>query len=89
MMGEYVIHFRGKILGFISDDTLLLEDGDTLRKLLPDAGRVELFPGSKLFCLFPEVENSKLLCSIYEELPIPKPRKKKASKVVIGYWIFD
>lgn len=85
MMGEYLIHFRGRILGFISDDQLILEDGPTLRGLLPQAERVKLFPGSRDFCLFSDTENSRFLrsvCeSIYDDLPIPKPRKKKEKKV--------
>ncbi len=82
MMGEYVIHFRGRVLGFICHDTLLLEDGQTIRRLLPDAERAPLFPGSKDFVIFPESGNAHQLCliieAIYEDLPLPKPRRKKA-----------
>ncbi len=82
MMGEYVLHYRGRVLGFISNDVLILEDGPTIRRLLPQAEHIPLFPGSKDFIIFPDPGNSHLLCevvkAIYDDLPLPKPRKSKA-----------
>ncbi len=81
MMGEYILHYRSRVLGFISNDVLILEDGPTIQRLLPDAERVPLFPGSKDFVVFPDPGNSRLLCevvmAIYEDLPVPKPRKSR------------
>lgn len=81
MMGEFVIHMAGKVLGFIGDEQLLLQPGPTIEKLLPDAEKRELFPGSKLFYIVPDSINPAELCSIaeaiYDDLPISKPRKKK------------
>ncbi len=81
MMGEYILHYRSRVLGFISNDVLILEDGPTIRRLLPDAERVPLFPGSKDFVVFPDPGNSRLLCevvmAIYDDLPVPKPRKSR------------
>ncbi len=96
MMGEYVLHYRGRVLGFICNDILMLEDGPTIRRLLPEAERVPLFPRSKDFVVFPDPANSHLLCevvtAIYEDLPVPKPRKgKKAVKEkdpVEDFWEF-
>ena len=79
MMGAYVIHMAGKVLGFIADDRLLLEPGPTIDRLLPDAQRLELFPGSKLFCVVDEGISGYRLCeiaqAIYDDLPVSKPRK--------------
>lgn len=81
MMGEYVLHMAGKVLGFIGDDQLLLEDGPTIAQLLPDAEKRELFPGSKLFVVIDDGMNPSQLCeiaqAIYEDLPVTKPRKPK------------
>ncbi len=86
MMGEYILHYRSRVLGFISNDVLILEDGPTIQRLLPDAERVPLFPGSKDFVVFPDPGNSRLLCevvmAIYEDLPVPKPRKSKRKSSV-------
>ena len=81
MMGEYVIHMAGKVLGFISDEQLLLQDGPVISRLMPDVRKRELFPGSKLFCVIPDGMSSAELCNIaeaiYDDLPISRPRKKK------------
>ncbi len=88
MMGEYILHYRSRVLGFISNDVLILEDGPTIQRLLPDAERVPLFPGSKDFVVFPDPGNSRLLCEvvmgIYEDLPVPKPRKSKRKPSASG-----
>lgn len=81
MMGEYVIHMAGKVLGFIADEQLLLEPGPTIDRLLPEVEKRELFPGSKLFYIVPdgmsEVELCTIARAIYDDLPVSKPRKKK------------
>ena len=81
MMGEYVIHMAGKVLGFIGDEQLLLEPGPTIERLLPEAERRELFPGSKLMFVVDDGISPYRLCEIaqeiYDDLPISKPRKKK------------
>lgn len=86
MMGEYVIHMAGKVLGFIGDEQLMLEPGPTIDRLLPDVEKRELFPGSKLFPIIPDGMSPGELCgiaeAIYDDLPVSKPRKskKKAEK---------
>lgn len=84
MMGEYVIHMAGKVLGFIGDDQLMLEPGPTIDKLLPEAEKRELFPGSKLFFIIPDGISAGELCNIaeaiYDDLPVSKPRKSKKQK---------
>lgn len=81
MMGEFVIHMAGKVLGFIGDDQLLLEPGPTIESLLPDAEKRELFPGSKLFYIIDDGMSPHRLCeiaqAIYDDLPVSKPRKSK------------
>lgn len=84
MMGEYVIHMAGKVLGFLCDDQLLLEPGPTIDRLLPGIEERELFPGSKLFKIIPDGMSPGELCAvaeaIYDDLPISKPRKPRKPK---------
>lgn len=84
MMGEYVIHMAGKVLGFIGDDQLLLEPGPTIERILPNTEKRELFPGSKLFYIIPDGMSAGELCgiaeAIYDDLPVSKPRKSKKQK---------
>ncbi|MDO5320799.1 MAG: hypothetical protein Q4F39_00245 [Bacteroidia bacterium] len=88
MMGEYVIHMAGKVLGFIGDDQLMLEPGPIIERILPNAEKRELFPGSKLFYIIPDGMSAGELCgiaeAIYDDLPISKPRKSKRQQKEAG-----
>lgn len=81
MFGGYVFHMAGKVLGFVFEGEFLFEPGPTIDRLLPDAQRRELFPGSKLFIVMDESIGAQSLCALarecYDDLPISKPRKKK------------
>lgn len=84
MMGEYVIHMAGKVLGFIGDEQLMLQPGPTIAQLLPDAEKRELFPGSKLMYVIEDSMSPHRLCeiaeAIYDDLPVSKPRKSDRKK---------
>lgn len=82
MMGEYCVYYRGKVVGDICDNTLFLKPTESVLKLLPDAERAYPYKGSKtLMAVVEQVENDglmrELLEAMYEELPAPKPKKKK------------
>lgn len=81
MFGGYVLHMAGKVLGFIFEETFLWEPGPTIDRLMPDAPRRELFPGSKLFVVIDDSIGAQQLCSLaracYDDFPISKPRKEK------------
>lgn len=83
MFGGYVLHMAGKVLGFIFEETFLWEPGPTIDRLMPDAPRRELFPGSKLFVVIDDSIGAQQLCSLaracYDDFPISKPRKKKGT----------
>lgn len=81
MMGEYIIYYRGKIAAYICDNRLLIKNVNSARSLLPDAPLEPPYEGAKDMILFEDVDNrellSKLFDEIYDELPAPKPKKKK------------
>lgn len=83
MFGGHVLHMAGRVLGFIFDEEFLFEPGPTIDRLLPNAERKELFPGSKLFVVIDEGMSAQHLCALaeacYDDLPLPKPRKSKKS----------
>lgn len=85
MFGEYGMYLQGRVLGFLADEQILLQSTPTAMRLLPKAERRELFPGSKLFIVFPDEGNGQLLRSVslamLEELEFPKPRKSAKARV--------
>lgn len=84
MFGEYGMYLQGRVLGFLADEQILLQSTPTAMRLLPEAERRELFPGSKLFIVFPDEGNSQLLKSVsmamLDELEFPKPRKSARAR---------
>ena len=79
MMGEYIIYYRGKIIGGIYDDRFLVKPVKAAKEIMPDAKMELPYEGAKEMLLVDEVENreflKKLLEAMYEELPAPKKRK--------------
>ena len=81
MMGEYIIYYRGKIIGGIYDDRFLVKSVRSAIALMPNAKYELPYDGAKEMLLVDDVDNKEfltgLLNSMYDELPVPKPKKKK------------
>jgi len=81
MMGEYIIYYKGKIVGGIYDDRLLVKPVETAQKYMPEAVLVSPYPGAKELILVDNVDSKGYLTTLFEamfdELPAPKPKKKK------------
>ena len=79
MMGEYIIYWRGKIVGGIYDDRLLVKPTKSAVAMMPDAERELPYEGAKEM-LLADVDNreflEELLEAMYDELPAPKQKKK-------------
>ena len=79
MMGEYIIYFRGKIIGGIYDDRFLVKPTKSAVAMMPDADMELPYEGAKELLVVDDVENRKLLCELleamYDELPAPKKKK--------------
>ena len=81
MMGEYIIYYRGKIIGGIYDDRFLVKPVRSAIALMPNEKYELPYDGAKEMLLVDDVDNKELLTglfnSMYDELPVPKPKKKK------------
>lgn len=79
MMGEYVLYYRGKVVGGIYDDRFLLKVTPASERLLPEAPRAIPYEGAKEM-LFVEVEDRDTLHDVvdamWQELPALKKKKK-------------
>ena len=79
MMGEYIIYYRGKIVGGIYDDRLLVKPVKSAISLMPTASYELPYEGAKEMLLVDNVDSkdflTKLFDAMYEELPAPKKRK--------------
>ena len=81
MMGEFILYDRGKIIGGIYDDRLLVKKTKAALELMPAAICNLPYQGAKEMLLVDEVDNkeflTKLFEAMYDELPSPKPRRRK------------
>ena len=79
MMGEYIIYYRGKMVGGIYDDRFLVKPVKSAVAMMPNADRELPYEGAKEMLLVENVENREflreLLEAMYDELPLPKKRK--------------
>ena len=80
MMGEYIIYYRGKIVGGIYDDRLLVKPVKSAVSFMPTASYELPYEGAKEMLLVDDVDSkaflTKLFNAMYEELPAPKKRKQ-------------
>lgn len=82
MMGEYCIYYKGKLIGDICDNCLLLKPTESVLRLMPEAERAYPYEGSRtLMAVVDDVENiermREVLDAMVEELPEPKKKKRK------------
>ena len=79
MMGEYVVYFRGKVIGGIYDDRFLVKNTPGARKLMPSAPTELPYEGAKQMLLVEELDDKDFLSSLLGALfsDLPEPKKKK------------
>ncbi len=80
MMGEYIIYYRGKIVGGIYDDRFLVKLVKAALEMMPDADMELPYEGAKEMLLIEDLDDreflSDLLEAMYDELPSPKKKRK-------------
>ena len=80
MMGEFILYYRGKIVGGIYDDRLLVKKTKAALELIPAAICELPYEGAKEMLLVDEVDSkeflTKLFIAMYDELPLPKQKQK-------------
>ena len=76
MMGEYIIYYRGKIIGGIYDDRFLVKPVKAAKEMMPNADMELPYEGAKEMLLIDDVDDREfladLLNAMYDELPSPK-----------------
>ena len=84
MMGEFILYYRGKIVGGIYDDRLLVKKTRSALELMSAAICDPPYEGAKEMLLVDEVDSkaflTKLFEAMYDELPLPKQKNNSARK---------
>ncbi|MGI6047944.1 MAG: TfoX/Sxy family protein [Petrimonas sp.] len=81
MMGEYILYYKGKIIGGIYDNRFLVKPVQSAMDYMQEV-RYELpYEGAKEMLLVDNVDNKDYLTGLFnamfDELPVPKSKKKK------------
>lgn len=81
MMSEYILYFRGKVIGGIYDNRFLVKPIRAARNMMLDAPEELPYDGAKPMLMVENIEDreflKELFAAMYDELPAPKPKKKK------------
>ena len=78
-MGEYILYYRGKIIGGIYDDRLLVKPVKSAVAFMQNTTFELPYEGAKEMLLVDDVDNkeflTKLFNAMYDELPFPKKKR--------------
>ena len=73
MMGEYILCYRGKVIGGIYDDRFLVKPTETAKAMMPQAAWETPYPGAAPMLQVDNLEDREFLCALlralYDELP--------------------
>ena len=68
MMGEYIIYYRGKIVGGIYDNRLLVKKTKSALELMPVVICDFPYEGAKEMLLIDEIDNKEFLKKLFETM---------------------
>ena len=82
MFGEYAIYCNGKVVALVCDNQLFIKPTQAGRSFIGDVVEAPPYPGAKpAFLIHDQLEDKEWLSQLIrlteEELPVPKPKKKR------------
>ena len=79
MMGEYILYYRGKIIGGIYDNRFLVKPVEAAVSMMPNAELELPYEGAKGMLVVDNVESrdflTALIDAMYDELPASRRKK--------------
>jgi len=87
MMGEYIIYYRGKVVGGIYDNRFLIKPVKTALAMMPDADLELPYEGAKEMLLVDDVENREFLRELLETMYGELPAQKKKPPLPLAAWL--
>ena len=77
MMGEYIIYYRGKIIGGIYDDRFLVKPTESAVSMMPNAHMELPYEGAKAMLLVDDVDNREFLIELLKAVFDGIPGRRK------------
>ncbi|MBR2005762.1 MAG: hypothetical protein IJ991_16465 [Thermoguttaceae bacterium] len=81
MMGEYLLYYRGKLVGGVYDDRFLITPVKSALALIPDAAFESPYPGAKPMLAVDADKSADFLAALFDAMfdDLPTPKKKRRS----------
>jgi TfoX/Sxy family transcriptional regulator of competence genes len=78
MMGEYILYYRGKIVGGIYEDRLLVKPVESAIRYMPSATYELPYKGGKEMLLVDDLDSKEYLTGLFNAMfdDLPMPKKK-------------
>ena len=83
MMGEYILYYRGKVIGGIYDDRLLVKPVKSALSLTPTASYELPYEGVKEMLLVDSVDNKEFLTNFLMRCMRSSPHLRKRSEPIV------
>lgn len=83
MMGEYIIYYRGKVIGGSYDDRFLVKETKSSRALMPGAKKEPPYEGAREMLLIENIEDKEFLKNLIEKMYEELPEKRGLKKYVL------
>ena len=64
MMGEYLIYYRGKVIGGVYDNRFLIKPTEPAKRLMPDAAEELPYEGAKPMLLVDRMDDREFLSEL-------------------------
>ena len=80
LMGEYIVYYRGKIIGGIYDNRFLVKPTQSALAMMPEASMEIPYEGAKQMIQVDNVENRLFLREMIEAMfdELSEPKKKRS-----------
>ena len=81
MIGEYIIYYRGKIIGGIYDNRLLIKPTKSALEIISNPKMEIPYPNGKPMIMITDIENKELLESVFNTVYDELEDSKKSHKI--------
>ena len=76
MMGEYLMYYRGKLLGDVCDNCVFIKPVESAKRMLPDAEFKPPYNGAKDMIVLANPEDNQLVTELFEAMYAELPERK-------------
>lgn len=89
MMSEYILYFRGKVIGGIYDNRFLVKPVQAARNMMPDAPEELPYDGAKPMLMVENIEDREFLKELFEAMYDELPERADRDNICCSFQALD